>query len=76
MSKDRLLGFFGDRFHKNVFLFCVVASIGLIIASFVLPPLGIIDSSVLPSFVDDVIEAYVGFALGTYPPYILLNDVI
>ena len=47
MSKDRLLGFFGDRFHKNVFLFCVVASVGLISASFVLPPHVIIDSSVL-----------------------------
>lgn len=44
---DRLLGFFGDRFHKNVFLICVVVSVGLIIASFVTPPMWIIDGSVL-----------------------------
>lgn len=46
-KKDRLLGFFGDKFHKNIFLFCVVVSAGLIIASFVTPPMWIIDGSVL-----------------------------
>jgi hypothetical protein len=44
---DRLLGFFGDRFHKWTFLFCTVISIGLIIASFFIPPLAVIDGSVL-----------------------------
>ena len=47
MNKDRLLSFFGDRFHKNIFLFCVIVSAGLIIASFVTPPMWIIDGSVL-----------------------------
>ena len=47
MGKDKLLHFFGDRFHKNVFLVCLIASVGLIIASFVTPPLWIIDGSVL-----------------------------
>lgn len=45
--KDKLLNFFGDRFHKNIFLFCVAVSAGLIIASFVTPPMWIIDGSVL-----------------------------
>lgn len=45
--KDRLLNFFGDRFHKNIFLFCVVVSAALIITSFVTPPAWIIDGSVL-----------------------------
>lgn len=44
---DRLLGFFGDSFHKWTFLFCTVISIGLIIASFFIPPLAVIDGSVL-----------------------------
>lgn len=47
MKQDRLLGFFGDRFHKNVFLVCLVASVGLIITSFFIPPLAVIDGSVL-----------------------------
>lgn len=47
MKQDRLLRFFGDRFHKNVFLICVLVSLGLIIASFVTPPMWIIDGSVL-----------------------------
>ena len=47
MKKDKLLGFFGDRFHKNVFLVCLATSVGLIIASFITPPLWIIDGSVL-----------------------------
>ena len=45
--KDRLLDFFGDQFHKRVFLICTVISIGLIIASFVTPPMWIIDGTVL-----------------------------
>lgn len=47
MKKDRLLRFFGDRFHKNVFLVCLLTSVGLILASFVTPPMWIIDGSVL-----------------------------
>lgn len=47
MEEDKLVRFFGDRFHKNVFLICVVVSVGLIIASFVTPPMWIIDGSVL-----------------------------
>lgn len=46
-KKDRLLGFFGDKFHKNIFLFCVVVSAALIITSFLTPPAWIIDGSVL-----------------------------
>ena len=46
-GEDRLLGFFGDRFHKNVFLICLLTSVGLIIASFVTPPMWIIDGSLL-----------------------------
>lgn len=45
--KNRLLNFFGDKFHKNIFLFCVVISAALIITSFVTPPAWIIDGSVL-----------------------------
>ena len=44
---ERLTRFFGDRFHKNVFLICLLTSVGLIIASFVTPPMWIIDGSVL-----------------------------
>jgi hypothetical protein len=47
MGKGKLTSFFGDRFHKNIFLFCVVVSAGLIIASFFIPPLAVIDGSVL-----------------------------
>lgn len=46
-EKDRLLQFFGDRFHKRVFLICLVIALGLIVASFVTPPMWIIDGSVL-----------------------------
>jgi hypothetical protein len=46
-KEDRLLGFFGDRFHKNVFLICLTTSVGLLVASFVTPPMWIIDGSVL-----------------------------
>lgn len=45
--KERLLNFFGDKFHKNIFLFCVVVSAALLITSFVTPPAWIIDGSVL-----------------------------
>lgn len=47
MKESRMLNFFGDRFHKNVFLFCVVVSAGLIVTSFFIPPLAVIDGSVL-----------------------------
>ena len=47
MKQDKLTRFFGDRFHKNVFLICVLVSVGLIIASFLTPPMWIIDGSVL-----------------------------
>ena len=46
-KKDKLLHFFGDRFHKNVFLVCLVTSVALILASFVTPPMFIVDGSVL-----------------------------
>ena len=44
---DRLLGFFGNEFHKRVFLFCLVVALGLIITSFFIPPLAVVDGSVL-----------------------------
>lgn len=47
MEKGRLTNFFGDRFHKNIFLITVMVSVGLIIASFLTPPMWIIDGSVL-----------------------------
>ena len=47
MNKDKLLRFFGDTFHKNVFLVCLLVSLGLIIASFFIPPLAVVDGSVL-----------------------------
>lgn len=46
-KQDKLLGFFGDRFHKSVFLVCLVVSIILIVASFFIPPLAVVDGSVL-----------------------------
>lgn len=46
-NKDRLIGFFGDRFHKNVFLVCLIVALGLIITSFFIPPLAVVDGSVL-----------------------------
>lgn len=39
--------FFGSRFHKRVFLACLVVAIGLIITSFFIPPLAVVDGSVL-----------------------------
>ena len=47
MAEGRMLQFFGDRFHKNVFLICLVVSLVLIITSFFIPPLAIVDGSVL-----------------------------
>ena len=44
---DKLTRFFGDRFHKNVFLLCLITSVGLIVASFFIPPLAVVDGSVL-----------------------------
>jgi hypothetical protein len=46
-KKGRLTRFFGDRFHKNVFLVCLLTSVGLIITSFFIPPLAVVDGSVL-----------------------------
>lgn len=47
MEKDRLLGFFGDRFHKRVFLICLIVAIVLLVVSWVMPPAWIIDKSIL-----------------------------
>ena len=44
---ERLISFFGDRFHKNVFLICLIVALGLIITSFFIPPLAVVDGSVL-----------------------------
>lgn len=43
----KLTKFFGDTFHKNVFLICLLVSLGLIITSFFIPPLAVVDGSVL-----------------------------
>ena len=56
----KLTKFFGDRFHKNVFLICLVVSLGLIIASFFIPPLAVVDGSVLAA----VGECFAFAALG------------
>ena len=42
-----MLQFFGDRFHKNVFIICLVVSLILIVTSFFIPPLAVVDGSVL-----------------------------
>lgn len=47
MKEGRMLQFFGDRFHKNVFLICLVVSLALIVTSFFIPPLAVVDGSVL-----------------------------
>lgn len=44
---ERLNDFFGNVFHKRLFLVCLVISVGLIVASFFIPPLAVIDGSVL-----------------------------
>lgn len=50
MKKEgKLTRFFGDKFHKNVFLICLVVSLGLIVTSFFIPPLAVVDGSVLAS---------------------------
>lgn len=49
MGKGRLTSFFGDRFHKNVFLICLITSVVLIVTSFFIPPLAVVDGSVLAS---------------------------
>ena len=46
---SRLDKFFGDRFHKRVFIACLVVSVFLIITSFFIPPLAVVDGSVLAS---------------------------
>lgn len=46
-KKGRLTRFFGDKFHKNVFLVCLLTSVGLIVTSFFIPPLAVVDGSVL-----------------------------
>lgn len=46
-AKDYFNTFFGNRFHKRVFFICLTVSIGLIVTSFVTPPMWIIDGSVL-----------------------------
>lgn len=47
--KHKLLDFFGDKFHKNIFLICLVVALGLIIGSFFVPPLAVVDGSILAS---------------------------
>ena len=49
MEEDKLVRFFGDRFHKNVFLICLIVALGLIITSFFIPPLAVVDGSVIAS---------------------------
>lgn len=44
---DRLNRFFGGIFHKWVFLICLLVSAGLIVTSFFIPPLAVVDGSVL-----------------------------
>ena len=44
---SRLNDFFGDKFHKRVFFICLFISVGLLVASFLLPPMGLIEPSVL-----------------------------
>lgn len=44
---SKLDSFFGSRFHKRVFLACLVTAIFLIVTSFFIPPLAVVDGSVL-----------------------------
>ena len=44
---SRLTGFFGDRFHKRVFIICLVVAIILLVVSWIMPPMWIIDKSIL-----------------------------
>lgn len=45
---EKLNAFFGP-FHKWVFLTCLVVAIGLIVGSWFVPPLAVVDGSVLAS---------------------------
>lgn len=44
-----LNNFFGGVFHKWVFLITLLVSVGLIVTSFFIPPLAVVDGSVLAS---------------------------
>lgn len=44
---EKLNVFFGGTFHKWVFLITLLVSAGLIITSFFIPPLAVIDGSIL-----------------------------
>ena len=44
---EKLNTFFGGRFHKRVFLICLMVSIVLLLVSWVMPPAWVIDPSVL-----------------------------
>lgn len=46
---DKLNTFFGGVFHKWVFLIALLVSVGLIVTSFFIPPLAVVDGSVLAS---------------------------
>lgn len=46
MVNEKLDAFFGP-FHKWVFIICLVISVGLIVGSFFVPPMGVIDGSIL-----------------------------
>lgn len=56
----KLTGFFGDRFHKRVFLILVAVVVLLLVASWLWPPTAIIDGSVLTA----VAELFAFGALG------------
>lgn len=43
----KLDAFFGSAFHKWVFLICLFVAVGLIVTSFFIPPLAVVDGSVL-----------------------------
>ena len=47
MNTDRLLDFFGNKFHKRVFLICLIVAIILLVVSWVMPPAWVIDKSIL-----------------------------
>lgn len=61
---DRLNSFFGGVFHKWVFFITLLISIGLIIASFFIPPLAVIDGSVLASVGELFAFAALGEVMG------------
>lgn len=39
--------FFGDKFHKRVFLICLLVSVFLLVVSFFTPPKWVIDATIL-----------------------------